>query len=236
MATFVLVHGAWHGGWCWKRVAPLLRAAGHAVYTPTLTGCGERVHLLAPTVGLETHIQDILGVLEYEDLDEVVLLGHSYGGMVISGVAERAAGRLRRLVYLDAFVPRDGETVMDLISPELAARFREQVAMRGDGWRVPPPPPARYGVVDPDDVAWVQPRMGDHPLLSFTQPVRFRDLAALALPRTFIWCAAFDGPFGQFAVRARTEPGWQYHDLPTSHDAMVTLPGELVEVLLRAEG
>jgi pimeloyl-ACP methyl ester carboxylesterase len=210
-----------------------LRAAGHAVYAPTLTGCGERVHLLTPEVGLETHIQDIFALLEYEDLDEVILVGHSYGGVVISGVAERAAGRLGRLVYLDAFVPRDGQTVMELISPELAAHMREQAAAVGAGWRVPPPPPARYGVVDPDDVAWVAPRMGDHPLLSFTQPVRFRDPAALALPRTFIWCVAFDGPFGQFAARARAEPGWYYHELPTSHDAMVTLPGELAELLMK---
>src|SRR5438128_128006 len=104
MATFVLVHGAWHGGWCWKRVTPLLRAAGHEVYATTLTGLGERVHLASPNVGLALHVQDVVGVLEYEDLRDVILVGHSYGGIVISGVADRVPERLRHLVYLDALV------------------------------------------------------------------------------------------------------------------------------------
>jgi pimeloyl-ACP methyl ester carboxylesterase len=120
MATYVLIHGGWHGGWCWARVAPILRAAGHDVYAPSLTGLGDRVHLLSPSVRLETHIEDVLGVLSYEDLRDVVLVGHSYGGMVITGVADRAADRVSHLVYLDAFVPRDGECLLDLLPEERA--------------------------------------------------------------------------------------------------------------------
>ena len=134
MATFVLVHGAWAGGWYWKRVRPLLTAAGHDVFTPTLTGLGERAHLATPDIGLETHIRDVLGVLTYEDLSDVVLVGHSCGGIVITGVAERAPGRLAHLVYLDAYVPADGQSFLDLlVSPERAAMFREQARTEGDG-------------------------------------------------------------------------------------------------------
>src|SRR5689334_15631432 len=126
MANYLLVHGAWHGGWCWRRVVPLLRAAGHEVFTPTLTGLGERVHLLTRDVGLDTHAQDVIGVLEYEDLRDVVLVGHSYGGMVITAVAERAAERLAHLVYLDAFVPRDGQSQMDLLGPSSSRCFKSR--------------------------------------------------------------------------------------------------------------
>src|SRR5215831_5722049 len=138
MATFVLVHGAWHGGWCWKKVTPLLRAAGHEVYTPTLTGLGERVHLASPKVDLTTHIQDVVNVLDYEDLHEVVLVGHSYGGVVIAGVADRVPSRVGHLVYLDAGVPHNGEGYLDLL-PNLRALIEEDSRLNGDGWRVPPP-------------------------------------------------------------------------------------------------
>src|SRR4029450_13175141 len=139
MTTYLLVHGGWVGGWIWNRVAPILRKAGHDVFTPTLTGLGERAHLANPDIDLATHIQDVVSVLEFEDLKRVVLVGHSYGGMVITGVAERTAERLNHLVYLDAFVPRDGQSVADLVSPELAASFEEGVRLSGDGWRIPPP-------------------------------------------------------------------------------------------------
>jgi pimeloyl-ACP methyl ester carboxylesterase len=163
-ATFVLVHGAWHGGWCWKKVTPLLQAAGHELLTPTLTGLGERVHPLGPHVDLSTHVQDIAAVLEYEDLHNVVLVGHSYGGMVIAGAAERARGRLAHLVYLDAFLPEAGKALKD---------YAPLPPTREDGWRVPPPgPPSASGVTDERDVAWMTPRLGDHPHKTFTQPAQ----------------------------------------------------------------
>src|SRR5262245_30919971 len=150
LATFVLVHGAWHGGWCWRRVAPLLRAAGHEVYTPTLTGLGERAHLVARHVDLDTHIADVRGVLQCEELSNVVLCGHSYGGMVISGVAESAPNALRSLVYLDAFVPADGQCLLDFIPAERLAELRQSVHDRGAGWLVPPPSAAFFKVNEAD--------------------------------------------------------------------------------------
>src|SRR3954471_5708155 len=150
--TFLLVHGAWHGGWCWRKLTPLLRAAGHQVLTPTLTGLGDRAHLLSAEVDLTTHIQDVSAVLEYEDLRDVVLVGHSYAGMVIAGVAEKARARLEQLVYLDAFLPEDGKAVKD---------FAPLNPTRDDGWRVPVPgAPPRFGVTDNRDVLWMEARLG----------------------------------------------------------------------------
>jgi pimeloyl-ACP methyl ester carboxylesterase len=128
-SPFVLVHGGRHGGWCWARVAPLLRAAGHDVYTPTLTGLGERSHLLTPDIGLATHVQDILGVFEFEEITDAVLVAHSYGGSVVAGAMERIAGRVRTLVFLDAFMPAPGETVLDIVGPDLAAALLERAAV-----------------------------------------------------------------------------------------------------------
>ena len=143
--TFVLVHGAWHGGWCWAKLARLLRDAGHEVYTPTLTGLGERAHLARPEVDLETHIQDVVAVLEAEELRQVTLVGHSYGGMVISGVAARTSGRIGHLVYLDAFVPEAGKSLLDYVG-ERAAAMREAAAAHGEGWKLPSLAPEALGV------------------------------------------------------------------------------------------
>ena len=194
MATYLLVHGGWHGGWCWKKVTPLLQAAGHQVFTPTLTGLGERAHLLTPEIDLNTHVQDILGVLEYEDLQEVILVGHSYGGMIITAVADQAAPRIARLVYLDAFVPEDGQALVDLIDAGTLAIFQEQARTLGEGWRVPPPPLTRYGVTQADDLQWMNPKVGPHPFKSFLQPVQFKNPALANLPRTYIACAVNKRP------------------------------------------
>ena len=168
-STFVLVHGAWHGGWCWSRLAPLLRAAKHDVYIPTLTGLGERVHLLAPEIDLTTHIDDVLGVLTYEDLGNVVLVGHSYGGMVISGVVDQAGERIAHVVYLDAFLPEDGMSVRDYAPADV---LDEMVTAQGDGWRLPSFMfAADFGVTDPEDAAWVDSLLGDQPYGTFQQPI-----------------------------------------------------------------
>ena len=233
MATYVLVHGAWHGGWCWKKVVPLLRTAGHEVYTPTLTGLGERAHLLSPTITLDTHILDVVNVLEYEELLDVVLVGHSYAGAVITGVADRAASRLAHLVYLDAFIPADGERLLDLMLPERRATFLEQVRTSGEGWQVPPQPLEVFGVTDETDLRWAGAKVGPHPLKTFEQPVRADNPVAASLPRTYIWCSGFPG-FARFAERTRTDPGWRYRELATGHDAMITAPRELAGLLLEA--
>lgn len=229
--NIVLVHGAWHGGWGWKRLLPLLRRAGHDVFAPTLTGLGERRHLASPRIDLETHIADVRGVLESEELDGVLLLGHSYGGMVITGVADRAPERVARLVYLDAFVPEDGKSLMDYVVPERGARFREEGERTGF---VTPPPPSLWGVTDPADAAWSARHDAPQPFATMHQPLRLRNAAALArIPKAFLYCSSpATGSFDQFAARYRKDPGWRFHELATGHDAMVLVPEKLARILL----
>lgn len=222
--SFVLIHGAWHGGWCWKKLTPLLRARGHEVATPTLTGLGERAHLLTADVDLDTHIKDVTSVLEYEDLESVVLVGHSYGGMVIAGAADKAGPRIAQLVYLDAFLPENGKSLRDYAGqlPPTSA----------DGWRVPPPGgPAGWGVTDPRDTAWMNDRLGPQPLKTFTQPVQ---LSAGTLPATkqaFIQCSA--APFFAEAGERAKRQGFRYRALLSAgHDAMISQPRQLASLLL----
>jgi pimeloyl-ACP methyl ester carboxylesterase len=221
--AFVLVHGAWHGGWCWTKLAPLLRAAGHPVFTPTMTGLGERAHLLTPAVDLAMHIRDITAVLEYEDLRDVVLVGHSYGGMVITGTAAQVGARVSQLVYLDAFLPEDGKAVED---------YAPLPPTETDGWRVPPPATARgFGVTDEGDETWVDERLGDQPLTTFTQGVRLSGSALEAMPRSFVRCS--DAPwFVEASERAKRQE-FQYREiLSAGHDAMLSQPHALARVLL----
>jgi len=223
LTTFVLVHGASTGGWYWAPVRDLLRAAGHEVYTPTLTGLGERSHLLSREIGLDLHIQDVVNVLFYEDLRDVVLAGHSYGGMVVTGVADRLPDRIAHLVYVDAFVPHDGESLLDLGGPGARAYIENDVRTRGDGWRNPRPE-------GPD----ADRRLVDHPFRTYTDPIVLRGGGA-GIPRTFVWCNAPPHPsFDGSAERARAEPGWRFRELPTWHTPMRTMPRELTELLLEA--
>lgn len=249
MATFVLVHGAGAGAWHWRKVIPLLRAAGHASYAPTLTGCGERAHLNHGGLGLDTHIQDVIGLLESEELAGIVLVGHSYGGNVITGVADRAHARIAQLVYLDANVPRDGESLVDLMGQD-PQTFRERAALRGQRWREQPPAfpdlpaaewPVTAGMLAPlvaegrlseTDRDWLVRRFVPHPAQTYLDPVCLRHPAALALPKAYIYCTLTGGPFGAFADRARTEPGWRYRELVSGHDAQVMVPDALVETLI----
>ena len=230
MATFLVVHGAWSAGWAWKKMRPLLRERGHELFTPTHTGLGERAHLARPEIDLEDHIADILGVLEFEDLHGVILVGHSYGGMVATGVADRVAERIAHLVYLDAFVPRDGQSAFDLTGAAARLRSLEIARSQGDGWRVPPNP------LPPDtsqaDVAWAAPRRMMQPLKTLEQASRLTG-AVERLPRTYIYCTR-PGPgdvFRQFAERARAEPGWNYHELDASHNPHITMPETFAALL-----
>ena len=209
----------------------MLRAAEHDVYTPTLTGLGERAHLLSPSLDLQTHVQDIVGVLEYEDLTSVVLVGHSYGGMVITGVADRVPQRVAQLVYLDAFIPEAGRSAFDLLPPQRSAQFREQAQLEGDGWRIPPPPPELYGVVEPADLEWVRPRLGPQPLATVDQPFAASGPPAPHIARSYIACIEYPA-FRPFAERARADPSWRYREIAAGHDAMVTRPRELASILL----
>lgn len=238
MATYVIVHGAWSGGHAWRRVRPLLGAAGHEVFTPALTGLGERAHLAHPDVDLGTHVDDVVGVLEYEDLEGVVLVGHSYGGVVITAAADRTARRVAQLVYLDAEVPEDGQSEYDLVPAEERAAYQELVRTRGDGWRIPPPVPEDLpDDLDPD-VRWVLSRMVPQPAATFAQPVRLANDAAASLPRTYVFCT--EGKDGvappPHVERARSATGWRYRELAAGHGAHVTAPQQVADLLLELAG
>jgi pimeloyl-ACP methyl ester carboxylesterase len=221
-ATFVLVHGAWHGGWCWRKLSPLLRAAGHTVFTPTLTGLGERSHLLTRDVGLDTHITDIVQVLEFEDLTNVVLVGHSYAGMVITGVAEKAAARIGQLVYLDAFLPENGKAATDY--------GRKFPPPTEDSWHDAPGTPDSYGVTDERDVAWMKARLTNQPRKCMTQPLQLSGNGPRPTNNTFILCTK-PSRFVESAERAK-RMGYRYRELLSGgHDVMVTRPGELADAL-----
>jgi pimeloyl-ACP methyl ester carboxylesterase len=235
MATFVLVHGTHAGAWAWQRLAPLLRAAGHDVYTPTFTGLGERVHLAHPGIGLDTYIQDVVNVLHFEDLHDVVLVGSSFGGMVIAGVADRAPERVARLVYLDATVPEDGQSVADAWADgwEWLADERAAAAAAGfpDDW---PAPVAyvRQMVADEADQAWMLERFVPQPFAPLAQPVALRNPAAATLPRTYIRCTGDAEPEEPYVARTRTQPGWDYRELAANHFAPFVAPQPTAELLL----
>jgi pimeloyl-ACP methyl ester carboxylesterase len=228
MATILLAHGAWSAAWAWKKMRPLMVASGHVFLTPTYTGLGVHADQASPSVDLDTHIEDVRRVLYYEDLRDVVLLGHSYGGIVATGVADRARAQIARLIYLDAFVPKNGQSLSDLVPPEQRERTRLAVA-NGDGWRVPPnPSPAD---TSPEDVAWLSERRVAHPVKCFEQPLVLQN-GDLTLPRHYIRAMKYTaGPFGQFADRARSEPDWTYHEIDSSHSPNVTAPEALMTLL-----
>ena len=236
MATFVLVHGGWHGGWCWQKVIPFLEEASHEVYAPTLTGLAERASELSPDVGLDTHIQDIVGELLEKNLHGVILVGHSSGGMVITGVVDQVPERIAHLVYLDTFVPRDGESLAD-ISPIVIRQLRKKAQAHGDGWRVDSQ--GTYGVTTEPDLSWVLSKVTPQPLKTFEQPLHLKNPAIVsAKPRTHIDCtgSGFFFSLMRHLVARRalppTEEGWRLRQLPTGHDAMITMPRELADLLL----
>ncbi len=230
MATFLICHGAWSAGWAWKKVRPLLRAAGHEVFTPTYTGLGERAHLASRSITLDTHIADVLGVIECEDLSDIVLVGHSYGGMVATGVADRARERIARLVYLDAFVPESGQSLFDLVPPQVRARRQEAAPVQGDGWLVQPNPSPPDTA--PEDMAWITPRRRWQPIGTFAQALTLKN-ADPGLPRTYIYCSRItpEDTFGQFARRFRSDPAWQFFEIDASHSPNVTAPEALARIL-----
>ena len=207
---------------------PLMQAAGHRLLTPTYTGLGEREHLATPSVDLETHIQDILNVIRYEDLRDIVLLGHSYGGMVATGVADRARDRVAQLIYLDAFVPRDGQSLLDLNEP--AQPRMQEAARSGDGWRVPPNPTPPDTA--PDDLEWLSARRVNMPIKCFETKLKLRN-GEPTMPRSYIYATRITpaDTFGPFAKRAKSEPGWRYYEIDASHSPSVTAPEALMALL-----
>jgi pimeloyl-ACP methyl ester carboxylesterase len=243
MSIFVLVPGAWHGGWCWKKLTPLLRNAGHEVYTPTLTGLGERSHLLSREINLDTHIKDILSLLEFQDLNEVILVGHSYAAQVIAGVAELASQRLSHLVNLDGPTPMDGKSLFDTISDEQYTEETHRIiAEEGEGWKIPfsertrnlntPESNGIFGVTDAEEQKWMRERLTAQPAATFEQKVRFARPEALGLPKTCIWCSVYEGKREETPPSTLHTAGWSLREIQTGHDAMISAPIELARILL----
>lgn len=236
---FLLVHGAWHGGWCWRDVAGSLRAAGHEVYTPTLTGLGERAHLLSPEIGLQTHIDDILAVVRFNELENIILVGHSYGGMVITGVADKIRGKIRHIVYLDAALPRNGDTMISQgppRSPEVLAATEKQLrSIAPDGVAMQPFPPQFLGIpTDHPGHDWVARHMTAHPLKTWLDPIDLPNGGSSGLARTYIHCNDPVLPNTSFAWhhdQTSRDADWSSLTLATGHDAMVTAPEPLVQIL-----
>lgn len=226
--TFLVCHGAWSAGWAWKKMHPLMRAAGHRLVTPSYTGLGERAHLANPSVDLETHIEDMLNVIKYEDLRDIVLVGHSYGGMVATGVADRARDRVTQLIYVDAFVPEDGQSLFDINEPGRQPML--DGAKKGDGWRIPPmtSPPDTAA----EDVEWLAARRVPMPVKCFETRLKLQG-GTLTLPRSYIYATRFPpaDTFGPFARRTRNEAGWRYFEIDASHAPNVTAPEALMALL-----
>ncbi|AGP53817.1 alpha/beta fold hydrolase [Streptomyces rapamycinicus] len=239
MSTYLLVHGAWHSGRCWERVVPLLTAAGHRVLAPTLTGYGDTAHLLGPEVGLDTHVDDIVRLITEEDLTDVVLIGHSYAGLVILSAANQVPERIGQLVYLDAMVPEDGESAADVMP--FAQAMIDHALTSESGWRIPPLAGMEsssdlFGITEPADVAWLRSMMSDQSVRCLQQPVRLDNPAVNAIPRTHIHCVA-NVPEGITrrpvpAIQPNGTPA-QVWELETGHDCMITMPAELTELLLK---
>ncbi len=232
MSTFVLLHGAFHGAWCWNRVAPLLRDAGHAVFTPTQTGLGDRAHLIHPGITLDTFVDDLVAVLETEELADVVLVGHSFGGYAITGAADRVPGRIRHLVYLDGVVPVPGKAPLDLSPPEVAAERRRSAAETG-GIAIAAPDPGVFGVPPGPDADWLRRRMTPHPFGAMDTAMTLRHPPGNGLPRTYVACT--DPSYAALAwARAlvQAQPGWSWREIATGHDCMVTAPAETAALLM----
>jgi pimeloyl-ACP methyl ester carboxylesterase len=231
--TFVLVHGAWHGGWCWSRVADRLRAAGHQVFTPTQTGLGERKHLLSKDITLDTFTKDIANVIEAEELTKIVLVGHSFGGLVISGVADAMPERFRHLVYLDSLVVEGGKSPFDGLPADVAAARRKAAEESSGGLSLPAPPPSAFGVSDAKDTEWVKRRLTPHPLGTYSSTLNIKGPVGNNLPRTYIHCT---NP-SYAAVQAsrnwvKAQQGWRWAEIATGHDAMVMAPDEVARMLI----
>ncbi len=233
-ATFVLIHGAWHGGWCWRPVQRLLEAKGATVYAPSLTGLGDRKHLNGEQVNLTTHVADVVDLLETEELEQVVLVGHSYAGMVVTGAAAKAAPRLKSVVYLDAFVPEPGQSMFDLSNPKFVAHWRDKAKTAGDGWKVPPMLDAKAMGLSGALAARVDQKLTAQSIATFDEKLSFEPKALAGLRRAYLRAGAFGG-FGPTADRVKKN-GWPVRTLDSGHDVMLAHPDELAQALLEERG
>ena len=227
--TFVLVHGAWHGGWCWRRVADLLERQGHKVFSPTLTGLGERSHLMRAGIDVSTHVTDIVNVLKWESLTNVVLCGHSYGGMVVSGVAEKAGSAIASIVFLDAFVPENGDSMAALTSQAVRDNLKA-ASERGD-LGVPPRPAAAF-LVNEKDQAWVDSLCGPQPIGTMMEKLTITGARERIAKKAYIRAGAYPNPGFDIAyARVKADKSWRTYEVPCGHDVMVDMPERLAEIL-----
>ncbi|WP_249164435.1 alpha/beta fold hydrolase [Bradyrhizobium jicamae] len=218
--TFVLVHGAWHGGWCWRRVRERLVGRGHHVYTPTLTGVADRSHLLSASVNLSTHITDVVNLIRWEEMTDIVLCGHSYGGFVVTGVADQMPERIAALVYLDAYVPESGQSWADLRPRKTPAELTL------------PPISAEVFRVNERDRQWVDRQCTPHPAASATEKLVLTGAYRVVSRKLYIRATSFPSPaFDPVYERAKSDPGWIAKELACGHDAMLEMPDELTEIL-----
>ncbi|GAB3108565.1 alpha/beta hydrolase [Aestuariicella hydrocarbonica] len=235
MATYVLVHGGGHGGWCYRFVARWLREKGHDVYTPTLTGLSDRSHLLSPAVDLNLHITDIVNLLNYEELTDVILVGHSYGGMVITGVADRATDRIGNVVYLDAAYPMNGQSLADVAPEMMSAAHNDKRVVDGVELVLfpgsyPMTDDDYYGVTDPALIDWMKPKLSPHPWACFTQKLELVNEAAMRqLPQSFIACSANMQDEYREALQGLCQG--RFWEIDTGHDLMITEPAWVANVL-----
>ncbi len=228
--TFVFVHGTWHGGWCWRRVADALEKKGHKVYAESLTGVGDRSHLLTKDVNLTTHVGDVVNLVKWEDLKDIVLVGHSSAGFVITQAAEQIGPQVSSIVYLDAFVPQPGDSLISLANPGPKKAMEDAVA-RGD--LAAKPVPAAAFKVNEKDRAWVDAKCTPHPLAAVVEKVTAADAREKIARKTYIRAKGFDSPvFDQTLAKLKTDPGWKTYEVPCGHDVMVDMPDRLVEILL----
>ena len=229
--NFVLVHGAWHGGWCYARVRHRLEGLGHRVFTPTLTGLGERSHLMSKDINLDTHITDVVNVIKWENLRNIVLCGHSYGGWIISGVAERMLDRIASIVFLDAYLPDDGETGQTVVSAFTREGIAKALATGAIGR--PSPTAKDFMVASEDDQAWVDSKTTEQPLGVSLQPIGLTGARDKVAKKTYIWAEPYNSPnFRRYYENCVADPGWVTYTVPCGHDVMVDMPDRLAEILI----
>jgi pimeloyl-ACP methyl ester carboxylesterase len=229
--TFVLVHGAWHGGWCWGKVAATLRGRGHTVITPTQTGLGERAHLLSKSITLDTFVEDIVNVIKFEELKDIVLVGHSFGGNAISGTADRMPERIKQLVYLDAAMLENGQSVFSMLPPDVVAARTKAAQETSGGLSIPAPPAVAFGLSDPAQQAWLTARLTPHPFGTFTSPLNLKNKVGNGLPAVYISCT--DPAYGPLQASRDwvKKNGMKTVEIKTGHDAMVMEPERLTDML-----
>ncbi len=229
--TFVLVHGAWHGAWCWRRVADMLEAKGHKVFAPTLTGLGDRSHLLDPKVNLTTHITDVVNLIKWEDLKDIVLVGHSYGGYIVTGVAEQVGGSIGSIVFLDAFVPENGDSLAAGASKPVKDAL---AAAKGRGEITLKPVPAAVFRVNEKDRAWVDAKCTPQPIATMEEAIKITGARDRIAKKAYIRAKGYPSiPFDSTQEKVRKLAGWRSFEMLAGHDAMVDQPKELTDILIQ---